>query len=406
MATETIAMTKIAHDMLVLHQRRETGELTITCRNQSLQWNLYFYLGRLVYATGGSHPVRRWLRALRYHCPGFFASGWLATAESQADLWEVDLLNQAAQQGQITAAQYKAVVQSIIQEVMFAIVEQRILVSEWHSGRQIAQRTAFLSVEQVIQSAQELRKAWRDAGLGSMQELLPQFSPDLAPVFRSRPQLETQISASTYKSLIRLMKGQLTLWDVALEMQRPLPAVIRALLPLIRRGVIELQASPDFTFSCQKTVELRPQPVTPSKGWIACIDDSPAIAEAIAQIVEPLGYRVLPITNPLQGISTLLEHNPVLIFLDLVMPNTNGYELCSFLRKTSAFQNTPIVILTGHDSVIDRVRAKLSGSSDFLAKPPDASKVVQTLHKHLGEAAAVMESNLGESSLPTDLATA
>jgi two-component system, chemotaxis family, response regulator PixG len=396
MATETIAMTKIAHDMLVLHQRRETGELTITCRNQSLQWHLYFYLGRLVYATGGSHPVRRWLRALRYHCPGFFASGWLATAEAQADLWEVDLLNQAVQQGQITATQYKAVVQSIVQEVMFAIVEQKVLVSQWHPGRQIAQRTVFLSVEQVIQAAQELRKAWRDAGLGSMQELLPQFSPDLAPVFRARPQMEHQISAATYKSLIRLMKGQLTLWDVALEMQRPLPAVIRALLPLIRRGVIELKESPDFTFSCQRTVELRPRQVAASKGWIACIDDSPMIAEAIAQIVEPLGYQVLPITNPLQGISTLLEHNPVLIFLDLVMPNTNGYELCTFLRKTSAFQNTPIVILTGHDSVIDRVRAKLSGSSDFLGKPPDASKVVQTLHKHLGAAAAV-----GDSPVPT-----
>ena len=92
---------------------------------------------------------------------------------------------------------------------------------------------------------------------------------------------------------------------------------------------------------------------------------------------------MLTITNPLQGISILLDRKPDLIFLDLVMPNTNGYELCTFLRKTSAFQNTPIVILTGHDGVIDRVRAKLSGSSEFLAKPPEPDKVLQVVERFL-----------------------
>ncbi|NJR66580.1 MAG: response regulator [Leptolyngbyaceae cyanobacterium CRU_2_3] len=55
-----------------------------------------------------------------------------------------------------------------------------------------------------------------------------------------------------------------------------------------------------------------------------------------------------------------------------------------FLRKTSVFQDTPIVILTGHDGVIDRVRAKLVGSSEFLAKPPESAKVLQVVQKYLG----------------------
>jgi chemotaxis family two-component system response regulator PixG len=82
-------------------------------------------------------------------------------------------------------------------------------------------------------------------------------------------------------------------------------------------------------------------------------------------------------------LSTLLEKKPDLIFLDLVMPNTNGYELCSFLRKTSQFQDVPIVILTGHDGVVDRVRAKLAGSTDFISKPPEEEKVLQILQKYL-----------------------
>jgi chemotaxis family two-component system response regulator PixG len=116
---------------------------------------------------------------------------------------------------------------------------------------------------------------------------------------------------------------------------------------------------------------------------VACIDDSPQVAVEMKRILEPLGYEVLGITEPLQSVSTLLQRKPDLIFLDLVMPNTNGYELCTFLRKTTTFQEIPIVILTGRDGMIDRVRAKMAGSSDFLSKPPDAAKVLQILHKFL-----------------------
>jgi two-component system, chemotaxis family, response regulator PixG len=382
MATEIIAMTKITHDLLVLHRQRATGELAITCSQQPTpQWQLYFYLGRLVYATGGSHSARRWYRAIKHVCPEFYKSGWLVKAQSQHELWEVDLVNQAVSQGLITAAQAKAIIQSIVQEVMFAIVEQKVVITHWNAGKQLVQPIAFLAIDQVIQQAQHLRQEWRAAGLGSLQELLPQFSPDLAPVLSTPLSAEVKLSPEMYRSLLRLMKGQLTLWDVALEMQRPLPAVIRALLPLIRRGVIMLKQIPDLPSSKLSVV---PAVQAGAKPLIACIDDNPSLGQAIAQILQPCGYEVLSILNPLQGISTLLERKPSLIFLDLIMPNTNGYELCTFLRKTSAFQNTPIVILTGNDGVIDRVRAKLAGSSEFMAKPPEPSKVLQVVQRFLG----------------------
>ena len=78
---------------------------------------------------------------------------------------------------------------------------------------------------------------------------------------------------------------------------------------------------------------------------------------------------------------------PDLIFLDLVMPNANGYEICAQLRKLSHFRNTPIVILTGNDGIVDRVRAKLVGASDFLGKPIDAGIVLSVLRKHLKQGA-------------------
>lgn len=393
MATEiaennNVAHNKIAHNLLLLNQQRATGVLTVTHGKQSsLHWVVYFYLGRIVYATGGVHPVRRWYRAFKHYCPECFSTNWLIQAQSEEDLWEVDLLNQALNQGRITATQYRAVVQSVVQEVMFTLIGQKFFTTEWQASKPIAQQSQFLSVEQLIQDAQDLREQWRNCGLGFLQELMAQFSPDLAPVLRSRPQLEAQISATNYKSLLKLMRGQHTLWDVAMEMQRPLPVVLRSLLPWIRHGMIELKEVADLPVLCSKTVlpvgAIAPKATVAPKMLIACIDPNPVTAQRMAHVLKPLGYEVLPITDPLRGIATLLEQKPKLIFLDPAISHTDGYELCTFLRKSGDFQATPIVILTRNDGVVDRVRAKWAGASEFLAKPLEAAKVIQIVQKYL-----------------------
>jgi two-component system, chemotaxis family, response regulator PixG len=392
-------MTQLNHDLIALSQQRATGELIVRYKNDVVPpWKLYFYMGRLVYATGGEHSARRWYRAMKQHCPEILNSGWLNQAQATEHPWEVDIINQMVAQNLLTTAQAKMITQSIVQEVMFALIEQRFTTSQWKPNVKIAQHSAFLSVEQVIADAQQMREGWRGSGLGYLQDWMVQFSPDLAPVLKSPPNLASQVSAATFQSMIRLLQGKLTLWDVSLHMRRPLADVMRVLLPFIRQGIIELQNIPDVPLPCPVPSVTEPTIATPAtKQLIACIDDSPAIGQIMESILLPQGYEVLSILNPLQGISILLERKPDLIFLDLVMPNTNGYELCTFLRKTTSFQETPIIILTGNDGVIDRVRAKLTGASEFLGKPPEPQKVLQTVQKYLGstEAAATTGANSG-----------
>ncbi len=381
--TDQTAMTKLSYDLLTLSQQRATGELKVNYGTQPSQCRLYFYLGRLVYATGGVHPVRRWYRGLQQHCPNCITSQWIRIARSGHDLWEIDLLNQAMAQNLIGVNEAKAAIRQITQEVLFEILGYGNATTEWTPGVKVEHQTTFLAIEQLINDAQQLRLQWYAIGRGA-QAFFSQVSPDLAPVVIHPYELESQVSPEAFMSMVSLMKGQYTLWDVACQMKCPLPNLIRVLWKLIQQGVIELRAIPDLQAPIARP-KPAPQPVAKPKrkALIACIDDSPAIGQKMTQILEPEGYEVLTITNPLQGISMLLDRKPDLIFLDLVMPNTNGYELCTFLRKTSAFQNTPIVILTGHDGVIDRVRAKLAGSSDFLAKPPEADKVLQVVDRFL-----------------------
>ncbi len=116
---------------------------------------------------------------------------------------------------------------------------------------------------------------------------------------------------------------------------------------------------------------------------IVYIDDSSADSRSMSEIVEGLGYQYTNIPDPLLALPMLIELKPKLIFLDLVMPIANGYEVCSQIRRISAFQDIPVIIVTSNDGIADRVRAKLVGASGFLGKPIQHIKVSKVLKKHL-----------------------
>lgn len=115
---------------------------------------------------------------------------------------------------------------------------------------------------------------------------------------------------------------------------------------------------------------------------IACIDDSKTVQKQVKMILEAIGYQVIAITDPTAALRGLSHQQPVLILMDINMPNINGYDLCSMLRKSYKFQAIPIVMLTGRDGVIDRMRAKFVGSSDYLTKPFEPSQLVKMVNKY------------------------
>jgi twitching motility two-component system response regulator PilG len=69
------------------------------------------------------------------------------------------------------------------------------------------------------------------------------------------------------------------------------------------------------------------------------------------------------------------------------MPELDGYEICGMLRKSTAFRQTPIIMLTGKDGFIDRVRARMVGSTDYLTKPFGDSELLMLVEKYIGPGA-------------------
>ena len=101
----------------------------------------------------------------------------------------------------------------------------------------------------------------------------------------------------------------------------------------------------------------------------------------MGNILQDAGFRFRSIQESTHALPLLIEHKPQLIFLDLVMPVANGYEICSQVRRVSLFKEIPIVIVTSNNSLADRVHAKMVGASGFLSKPINREKVLRTVNK-------------------------
>ncbi|ACC83939.1 response regulator [Nostoc punctiforme] len=117
---------------------------------------------------------------------------------------------------------------------------------------------------------------------------------------------------------------------------------------------------------------------------IACIDDSQTVLNSIKHFLDENTFSVVTINDPVKALMQILRSKPDLILLDVEMPSLDGYELCSLLRKHSAFKHIPIIMVTGRTGFIDRAKAKMVRSSGYLTKPFTQSELLKMVFKYLG----------------------
>lgn len=380
MLAETINSNDFVSSLAILKQERFSGKLVI--KDQGKEWNIYLFLGRILYATGGSHPVKRWRRNVLAYCPQVDVNA-LKFPENNANItgeisWEYLLLYSAVEQQHITRDQAAKIIASIVAEVLFDITQATNIACEIKPENLSVPQLVLLDPGQAIAEAQHAWQNWQKAKLADR-------SPNRAPVIRDSEQLQQQVSPAVFQNLTKLLDGQRSLRDIAIGMKRDVMEVTASLLPYIQSGLIEFIDVPDAPPPVAPPTATSQPKVSASNSLIACVDDSPLVCQSLEKILTTAGYQFVAIQDSLRAIATLLTRKPDLIFLDLVMPNTNGYEICSQLRKVSLFRDTPIIILTGNDGIIDRVRAKLVGATDFLSKPVDAQTLLEVTQTHLNK---------------------
>lgn len=362
-------------------------------------WCLYFQLGRIVYARGGNHHVRRFYRQMQLSAPEF---DWQASrakiAENisqetlQALGWDFECLRYWYEQQLLTREQIHQIASSITLEVLFDIFHEGVKDYEYDSSFEFLRSSCFSLNDPIrmVQAVQQHIQKWDAVCPRSLN-----YTPNDAPVIVDEKKLIEHTSIAVYKSLQQLINGDNTLRDLATVRKRAVSEVTQSLMPYVNAKWVEFKSiadlpSPEIAKFISSPLPLignniptQDSPSILDGAMIACVDDSELVCLTMDKIFKGNGFKFVSIRDSLRAIPKLLMHKPDLIFLDLVMPHTNGYEICSQLRQLSLFKKTPIIILTGNDGIVDRVRAKLIGATDFLSKPVDAQTVLAVTVKHL-----------------------
>ena len=397
----------LADKFASLKSAQFTGKFLIASASNQ-EWIFYLHQGKIVYATGGSNSIRRWQRHLATFCPSIQLSQQnLPTEIFSREAWDYFLFGLWLKQQQMSREQAAQIVQESVTEVLFDILQTEQINYQTQPENPLPFQLLLIEFEPALSQAQKLWQTWQAANLTN-------FLPNRAPTIKHREALQQKTAPALYQQLTTLLNGQRTLRDLSIQMKRQTTDVTLSLLPYIQAGMVELVDLPDLP-KPMSAASASPAPSTPpvqaatptppiqaaspaqpsaapqaasGKSLIACIDDSPMVCQTMEQILTGAGYQIITIQDPLRAISTLLTRKPEFIFLDLVMPSLNGYEICAKLRQISHFKKTPIVILSGN--AIDPARAQSVGVSDYIEKPVKPEMALKMIEKYLSKTAAAV----------------
>ncbi len=392
MDTDNLAVYSLVEQLRGYGRKQFTGKLELHSV-KDYKWSIYYCHGRLVWASGGIHNHRRWRRLMgQYRVQIDFNKISLRTPE-EIRLWDYQVLVILMKRMILTREQISPIIECFVQEVLFDIIQcaaNERITYYCDFEDEITPVISLIHAENAIERAHQDWLTWRKAGIAD-------FSPNLAPWIKRPEQLKEEASDLTYKTLITILDGRRSLRELSAWMKKDLLTLVQSLMAYYHRGMVGLVEVSDVQapFSsgsfneANETAKLRDNDPIQKKlpilarPLIACVDDSNQVCATIEQIVTEFGYGFLGIRDSIKVLPLLIEHKPELIILDVVMPIVGGYELCTQIRRIPEFKNTPILILTGNNTLIDRIKAKLVGATAFVSKTSGNDKIGEQIHKYL-----------------------
>ena len=114
---------------------------------------------------------------------------------------------------------------------------------------------------------------------------------------------------------------------------------------------------------------------------VLVVEDDPEINELIGAYVELSGFSCRRVTRGNDAIREALKHPPILIVLDVMLPDLDGFEICKRLRLDPRTATVPIIMLTALDQSEMRARALQCGVTEYMTKPFDPDRLMAAIRK-------------------------
>ncbi len=380
-----------------------TGYLQVS--SGSVSWQIHSHHGKLTYASNSilSHPVYSFTR-LKTHLsrmgydsalatvrssfrePLFFSSSrgqHIQYPEYQAIRWLLD-------KHHLNDTQAASLIGKLMRENLELFLSLKEGKDEFYSYSPRIQTLYEFAIQPTIGYCKRRWYAWQ-----SLASVIA--SPYQRPYVRNQELFckaneKDEVESSIKQKLVPLLNGH-SIRYIADLLRRDELEFAKFLRPYIENSSIILR-EPEAPFN--KLPKFDPTESTPKSKLnfsqnngkvpvVACVDDSPNTLDTIERLLGHERFSFVKFQQPTKAAILLARLQPDIIFLDVTMPKINGYELCRMLRHHSTFKEIPIVMVTGRDGMLDKVKAKMVGASDYVTKPFTESDLLKVIDKHLDQ---------------------
>ncbi len=389
-----------------------------------IRWSFYVEKGKLVYASHSLESferVERHLRGLSREIPALNDK-----LRSQLRLMFDDLSSETAKYAvtsETLCTEYPAIrwlvdenyltkvvagklIARIIQEVIetFLCLPNGDLSNTFYEHL-LKDTYCSLPIDRTLEIVEQRLQAWHNLGPTI-------YSPYQCPYLVNQTVVTKRMSAETVQKLGRILRG-FNFCQLGALLSKDALAIAKQLSPIISEGSISLK-EPSTPFNQLPRTYLIPEEERdtiqelsevftteeyendddssisqiasrqPVKTWkIVCIDDSESMLSIINSYLGSQDFQVSLIQDSMKALMKINSIRPDLILLDIGMPNVDGYQLCSLIRKSSILKDIPIVMVTGNKGLIDRARARIAGATDYLVKPFVQADLLRMIMRHL-----------------------
>jgi len=121
---------------------------------------------------------------------------------------------------------------------------------------------------------------------------------------------------------------------------------------------------------------------------VVVIDDSKTIRRTAETLLKKAGCEVITATDGFESLSKVMEHQPNIIFVDIMMPRLDGYQTCALIKNNQTFKKIPVVMLSSKDGLFERARSRIVGAEHYMTKPFTREELLSTIKAYVVDAKA------------------
>ena len=115
---------------------------------------------------------------------------------------------------------------------------------------------------------------------------------------------------------------------------------------------------------------------------VLVIDDSNTIRRSAEIFLRQAGFEVILADDGFDALAKISDHQPQVIFVDIMMPRLDGYQTCALIKQNPLLKSIPVIMLSSKDGVFDRARGRLAGSDRYLTKPFTREGLINAVNEY------------------------